>query len=753
MYDKESGEPAIGVPVIIKENNISSITDINGYFTINKLAAGEFTIVVKALGYDVSETAVSVKSNQLATVKINLEKKSKELGEIEVSAAKEDQRTQTQVSVQRITLKDIKKVPNVGGDPDIAQYLQVLPGVVFTGDQGGQLYIRGGSPVQNKVLLDGMIIYNPFHSIGLFSVFDADIIRNADVYTGGFSAVYGGRISSIMDISTRNGNNKRFSGKISTNTFGSKLLLEAPLKKQVEGSGFSSVLISAKTSYLDQSSKFLYTYNFNDTKSRPFNLSKDSTGLGIPFSFTDVYAKISTQSNNGSKFNIYGFNFNDRVNYSSVTNFNWKSYGVGSDFLVIPSSSPVLIGGNLSYSDYTINLKESNLNNRTSRISGFNLGLNFTQIQRKSELKYGLEVVGFTTDFNYFTQTNKFIQQKESTTEIAAFLKYRINLGKLVLDPSFRFHYYASLGNASPEPRLSMKYNVSDNIRLKYAGGLYSQNLISANSDRDVVNLFYGFLSGSDNLPSDFRGEEVTHRLQKAIHNILGAEFDLSKNLSLNVEGYFKHFTQLSNLNRDKLYDDNELNADIPDYQKKDFIIERGEAYGIDFLLKYEFKRVYIWTAYSLSRIVRSDEIRTDYSPFFDRRHNINFVTAYTFGKSLDWEVDVRWNIGSGFPTTPTQGYFESLVFNNGINTNINTANGNLGILYGDLNAVRLPWYHRLDISVKKKFEFKNNVNMDVNLGCTNLYNRDNIFYFDRVRYRRVNQLPILPTLGVTIGF
>jgi len=108
----------------------------------------------------------------------------------------------------KITPKDIGQIPSIGGQPDLAQYLQVMPGVVFTGDQGGELYIRGGSPIQNKVLLDGVTIYKAFHSIGLFSVFETDIIRNADIYTGGFGAEYGGRISSVMDITTRDGNSR-----------------------------------------------------------------------------------------------------------------------------------------------------------------------------------------------------------------------------------------------------------------------------------------------------------------------------------------------------------------------------------------------------------------------------------------------------------------------------------------------------------------------------------------------------------------
>ncbi len=139
----------------------------------------------------------------------------------------------------------------MGSEPDFAQYVQVLPGVIFTGDQGGQLYIRGGAPIQNKVLLDGMVVYNPFHSIGFFSVFDSDIIRSADVYTGGFNAEYGGRISSVMDIVTKDGNRNRQSGKISASTFGSKLLLEGPLFKTEDQSKTSlSYVFSGKTYYI-----------------------------------------------------------------------------------------------------------------------------------------------------------------------------------------------------------------------------------------------------------------------------------------------------------------------------------------------------------------------------------------------------------------------------------------------------------------------------------------------------------------------
>ncbi len=125
---------------------------------------------------------------------------------------------------------------------------------------------------------------------------------------------------------------------------------------------------------------------------------------------------------------------------------------------------------------------------------------------------------------------------------------------------------------------------------------------------------------------------------------------------------------------------------------------------------------------------------------------------TYTFGKDLNWEFDCRWNYGSGFPFTPTQGFYEDVKFS-GINTNYVTANGNLGIQYGDLNSKRLPQYHRFDITLKRKFEFRKNMTLDAVTSITNVYNRENIFYFDRVKYERVNQLPFMPSAGFTLTF
>lgn len=753
VYDEKTGEPMIFTNVFLKGTTIGAATDVNGFYSITKIPAGSYTLMVTSLGFDTAKVSITIKGNEIINQKLFIKEAMIQMETFNISAEKMEDKTEVKMSVSKVTPKEIQAMPSVGGEPDLAQYLQVLPGVTFTGDQGGQLYIRGGSPVQNKVLLDGMIIYNPFHSIGLFSVFDTDIMRNADVYTGGFSGQYGGRVSSIMDIKTKDGNKKRLSGKLSASTFGGKVLLEGPIKRaKSEGGGSTSFVISGKHSYLEQSSKIYQSY-FKGLS------SKNARGIdttGLPYGFTDIYGKITANGENGSKTSLFGFNFKDHVNFSDQSKISWDSYGGGANFVLIPGTSKTLIEGVFAYSKYKIDMIEADGKPRTSDVGGFNGGMTFTSFSGDNEFKYGIDVLGLSTNYEFTNAVDLIIQQKQSTTELGGFMLFKWNIKKLVLEPSVRVQYYASLSEISPEPRLGLKYNITDWWRLKAAGGMYSQNLISANSDRDIVNLFYGFISGPDNLQKELKDkdgnvEEITSRLQKANHAVFGFEFDINRSVTVNTEAYYKAFTQLTNTNRNKIYPDNADFSSEPDILKKDYIIETGDAYGIDFSLKYTSTHLNIWSTYSISKINRWDGV-TEYNPVFDRRHNVNLVAAYTFGKNLNWEFNARWNLGSGFPFTQTQGFYEGLNFSS-IDQDPTTANGTLEIAYADYNKGRLPYYHRLDLTLKRTFVLGKNTELELSGSVTNAYNRENIFYLDRVTGNKVYQLPILPSFGMSFTF
>ncbi len=745
LEDEDKGEAIPFAHVYLEGTNYYGTTDINGYFIISKIPDGSYTIKARYIGYEDYSEPVTLKHQTLVR-NIKLKGVAKRLKDVVISSNKtEERKVMTQVSVEKVTSSQIQQMPSIGGQADLAQYLQVLPGVNSTGDQGGQLYIRGGSMIQNLTLLDGMVVYNPFHSIGLYSIFETDVILNADVYTGGYGAEYGGRLSSVMDITTRDGNKKRHTGKVGLNTFGASLILEGPLKREKDNDHSTvTYLLTAKNSYLSKSSQAIYPYIEG----------------GLPFDFLDTYGKISINSGRGSKINFFGFRFDDRVNnYMSLADYHWNNFGAGTNFALMPGTTS-LIDGSIAYSKYKVNLDDGTGKLKYSSIGGFNMLLNITNFIGNNKLKYGFGIEGYSTEYRYTNAYGVFQSQDENTSSLSAFATYNVRWGKLLLDPGVRFIYYASLSESSLEPRLAVKFNAGDKLRFKMATGLYSQIILDARSDHDIVNLFSGYLTGSGqlNIPAQYQGERVESCVQRAQHLVMGVEYDAVEHLTLNMEFYYKNFTHLLGMNHNQIYDRTDPAYapggvyEQPSYLMTDFIIEKGHAAGVDFSACYDIERLYLWATYSLGFVRRTDEVQS-YYPHYDRRHTVNLLATYAAGEERQWEFSGRWALGSGFPLTLTAGLYENLGFTGGIGSDYVHENGSMGVSYGELYAGRLPLYHRLDLGVKRKFSFGKRGLLEVSLSVTNVYNRNNIFYFDRITANRIDQLPILVCGGVTCSF
>ncbi|MEN8731413.1 MAG: TonB-dependent receptor, partial [Bacteroidia bacterium] len=320
VYNEDNGEPLVSALVTFKSIKQGAYSDEGGLYAIPSIPAGKYTVVVTLVGHDTATADVELSEGQVVAQNFYLNTTSNALGTVKVSAEKI--RKSKEINISKTTIKPVQltRIPSVGGEPDLVQYLQVLPGVVFSGDQGGQLYIRGGSPIMNRVMLDGLTIYNPFHSIGLFSVFDSDILKSVDVYSAGFNSEYGGRISAIVDVKTRDGNKKRLAGKINASPFSSKFLIEGPLKKYEPEKGSSSFIVSYKNSYLNRTAPIVYPYAANGN---------------LPYSFSDLYSKISFNSAKGSNISFFGFDYTDNVNFEQSASYNWTSSGLGTKFLLV----------------------------------------------------------------------------------------------------------------------------------------------------------------------------------------------------------------------------------------------------------------------------------------------------------------------------------------------------------------------------------------------------------------------------------
>lgn len=729
LYDKDTGEPIIYANVYIDGTTEGTNSDVNGFFTLPNVDIGDYILVATYIGYDTVRSEVRIKDNRIENRNLYMTENAVKLQSVNISARRERSRSEVQVSAVSISQREIKALPSAGGEPDIAQYLQVIPGVISTGDQGGQIYIRGGSPVQNKIMLDGLTIYNPFHSIGFFSIFETDIIKNVDVLSGGFSAEHGGRVSAVVDIQTREGNKKNLSGAVSVSPFLVKGRIEGPIVKFSEDGGSStSFVLTTKKSIIQETSKSLYEYAVDDPE------------VGLPFSFQDTYGKISVNSPTGSNFNFFGFKFTDSYNNPNIANIDWSNVGGGANFRLIPKRSNLVMSGQIGYSSYEIELDNQDESPRLSKIREIVGAFDFTYFGGKNEFNYGVEIKSIRTDFDFTNPFNINIDNFQNTTELAGYLKYKqIIAEKLILQPSVRLHYYASQGTPSFEPRLGVKYNMTDNLRFKAAAGVYTQNILSTSNERDVVNLFSGFLTGPESRVVGLDGENLTNKLQKSNHLVAGFEYNLTQNIEFNVEGYFKDFPQLIVLNRNK--------TEVTD---PDYTVETGDAYGIDFTAKYTLPRLYLYGTYSHGYVNRFDG-EQEYPTVFDRRHNANLLATVDIDETGTWQFSARWNLGSGFPFTQTQGFYNYLSFLAGVETDYLTANpDDVGIIYSEQrNGGRLPYYHRLDLSLRKKIEFRNNFGLEITAAVTNAYDRENIFYFDRVRYDRENQLPIIPSVSI----
>jgi len=752
VYDKSNGEPMPYEKVKLLKSDSTLVagaqTDLNGFFQIPKLQKGKYIVKVDIASYEISNINVDIlPSKKIYDTRFELVKREviKEFKEIKLSADQQRKKTDPDVSKIRLDKKSLERIPSYGAESDVMNGLAVTPGVVTTGDQGGQLYVRGGTPIQNKILLDGMTIYNPFHSIGFYSIFETELVKNVDIYTGGFESKYGGRISSVMDITYRDGNRQKVEGKVSASPFLAKMVLEGPIGKKMGTSPRTgSYIFSAKHSLLDYTSKTLYP--------------EINQGNGLPFNFTDLYGKITLNSTDGSKISAFAFYNTDSVNYS-VADLNWQAAGGGINFLMVPVGSPIFIRGHVNGSSFNTTFQETGAEARTSSVGGFDLGFDFTYfLKNESEMNYGFNFNGFNTNFTTYNELQRKIEAVNFTTEIGAYVNFRKIWLRWVLQPGLRTQVYASLGTVSIEPRLAVKYNVNEKFRLKMSGGRFSQNFTSASSDKDIVNLFNGLLSAPTNVQENFVNEfqqvkNTKNGLQYAWHAIVGGEYDLTRNISVNIEGYYKYFSQLSNINQNKLYEDIAQFATIDDVFKKDFILESGQSYGIDILVKYNKDRLFLWGVYSLGKSTRWDGF-ISYYPVFDRRHNVNLVGSYLLGNDKSYEISVRWNLGSGLPFTPTSGYYQLQNFQGGVTTDyVNENPDEVATLLGDFNSKRLPYYHRLDVTGKKRIKFKNKTEMEIVISVTNVYDRNNIFYVNRITGEEIYQFPILPSFGVNYKF
>ncbi|MEZ4898930.1 MAG: TonB-dependent receptor [Saprospiraceae bacterium] len=715
VTDSQSGEALAFA--LVQLNEQSTTTDIEGFFSFTHLRDTIYHLNIQYLGYQPLDDTIHLTRNQIWYQKLRLEEDVINLGTVEVSASNQ-QNPVTSIGNYWITPERIQQMPALG-QGDLAQYLTQLPGVVTTGDQGGQLYIQGGDPHQNLLLIDGIPVVNAFHSLSAFSVVPADALQQVTLYGTAYPANFGGRISSVMDLRLREGASKPLEGMVGVD----------PLSAQVRLQGRIYAKGDQQWTWMLAGRESLWPY--------VKDIVPASYRDALDFKFRDLTLKTTWQGENGSKLSFTSLQMSDEVPVSTSTNVRWTNQGYGMQFRVLPTQSEYLIGGSVAYSDYRLDFTESG----TPRSTGFrqaNAQLWFANGQAENRLEYGITLNAIRSDLAFKNPQNITFSRDDNASELAVYGLYDRSWGKWRLEPGLRLQYHASVSYLSLEPRLLLQWQPSTQWQWSLAGGRYSQNLISARSNQDVVHFYQVFITGPEGLLYNHSGSATKYNVQTSWHLGSGIQWR-NQGFSLKAEAYLKWFDQLIEINREK------LKSSDPD-----FVTETGRSYGVSFAAEWANSDWLLGGHYTYAHADRTID-GTWLPAIFDRKHQMNIQGRWSPGNQ-GWSFSIRGQVGSGFPFTRTAGFYPVLNWDDGLLTDVIGGKNDVGVLYeSPLFQGRLPDYLRWDAQIGKSWTFDGGKELEVSLSCINLLNRKNIFYFDRIQYQRVDQLPFLPLLVIQL--
>ncbi|MFK7848344.1 MAG: carboxypeptidase regulatory-like domain-containing protein [Rhodothermales bacterium] len=721
VTDDDNGESLQGVNVVLDNGEggfYGTVTDNDGVYALSRVPPGRYVFQVSYIGFQVYQDTLLLRSGSIESIDIALKSQDTQLGEVFVEGTQPSGAARITAGLQSVRPQDIELVPAPDVSGDLATYLTTLPGVVAIGDRGGQLFVRGGEPSHNMALIDGMYVHQPFHILGFYSAFPADIINRADVYAGGFGSQFNGRISSVIDVYTRNGNKKRYGGNASIAPFVSAAMIEGPVGNR----GRSSILGSIRQSVIKQGAQ-----NYISTD--------------LPYRFGDAFAKFHTYVSDNSQLSFSFLNTHDSGVLGEPTvdrvldEIRWKNTAFGVRYLFLSGSKPFLGELIFSVSRMHSEVGPSDAPIRQSDFNSFNYAVNFTNFVGRTEWKYGIftrapsvqsELGGLYQGLQLSRgKRHKIGLYVEPDVHINANLRARIGIVAMM--------FTGNKTNRIFEPRARLVWEDGPH-EISAAVGQYHQEVIGLTDRRDATNIFTAWASA----PSE--------KLTDATHAILGYRFHPTPSIEIGTEAFYKKF-------------DNIFIAEWTSFPRFTTRMQRasGQAIGWDLRMEVRQPNFYGYVNYGLSSVkykakqaslplwYGTDELK--FRPPQDRRHQLNVLVSTTIKK---FDMSARWNFGSGLPYNRVVG-FDGFVLLDGIQ-NLFDTNDDRRVIYDlPFNGV-LPTYHRLDISVDRKFTW-DHLKLTLQAGVINVYNRRNLLALDIFTLRRSDQLPIIPTLGVKIEF
>ncbi len=710
VADSVTGEKLPFANVVMLKTNKGAASNINGFYLIPSVSPGTYQLSASSIGYEREIRTVTVFPGDPITVNFRLKPKPVEFSEVVVTDRAKRELTEINTSVHVMEQRDIRAVP-VAVQEDIFRAIQILPGVVSTSDVNSRFYVRGGAGDQNLILLDGMKVYNPFHAFGIFSVFDSDVIKTTEVYTGAFPPGFGGRLSSVVNMTTRDGNASAFSGRANINFISSKLQLEGP--------------IFSDTRWLVSGRKSLFSGTFGRF------LKKN-----VPLSFYDVLAKISHEGEENSNYGFQGFFSGDELRSGNPdeADYRWRNHAVGftasgllQDRLYINA-----VGFENAFEAERDPKQSKSILAAKTRVTEVGVRVNATLYTDTRDLFFfGFEFSFPKLEYDLINSFGVARRLVSSFVETWAWTRYQAKYERLQLDAGIHTDIGSLFQRKSSwslvQPRVNVSYLLWPEWKAKASYGRFNQNMITVNNEDDVISIFDAWIEVPDQLQSE-----------QADHYVAGIEGNVFRELSTSLQVYYKRYGSLVTYNRDKI-----------DARDPDYVNGRGRASGVEALIRYGIPLLDFYGAYTLGWTSITTNNFT-YYPRYDRRHTLNLLAVFHPLEGLD--VTFRWEVGSGFPFTQTIGYYDRLTFGGIFDGQFVGETGKPYSILGEKNAARLPTYHRLDGSVTYRFTVGPVKGM-AGVHVVNVYDRRNIFYFDRKTGQRIDMLPFFPSATLNVEY
>ena len=723
VRDDASGEPISYANVFLSNSSIGAATNSDGYFVLSGIPSGLYEVNVTMIGYGVFKEEVNLLNRESVRLEIRLTEEAIKGTEVLVTAERQKFERSMESSQIALDLREINSAPAFV-EPDVFRTLQMLPGVQTTSDFSSALYVRGSTPDQNLIMLDGIAVYNPYHLGGIFSTFNTDAIKEADFHAGGFPARYGGRMGAILNVINREGNTEKITGSANVSLISSKALIEGPLPKWKGMKG--SWMISGRRTYIDK---------VVDALALPSG-SKNSDGsdipLRFPYYFYDYQIKANLDIDQDHRLTFTRFYGDDVLDFSyedpseTVSNENvtiqqdskfgldwpWgnQTNGLTWRWIVSPKMITKTFLSNSRYRfDFDLFFQNRDLYTYSDStvINFINFNWNIydiikdrtleTEVQYKysndHELTGGFQIKKIRFDlgieYDLETQDTSFtwnpLSLKNNTQEISFFLQDRWEVSKrLKIRSGLRLTDYNLHRKIYADPRIGMKYHISDDIALKANWGLYHQFLTTANNQDENLRLVELWLGIPKEKPASV-----------SEHVIGGIEYMSPRNIFYRIELYQKTFENLLTLKQDNA---NEYEGTSQDSTMNEFWDTRGNSNGIELLVKKSSGKFNGWIGYTFSETKYYTEPSGWHNPNFDRTHTINIVGNYDL--TSDLELSAALTQSSGNPYTKILGRvydWEQSLYNDSYWYPIDS------YLVGAKNTERYDDYFRIDIGMTRK--------------------------------------------------